>query len=118
MEDNILKAVKADDALVDNIIWDQRVIQFFEHIELDETIAVKLNIIRKFLTRRWRRNVHKSFRKYLKTHYGEWMESKHHLDEASELSKDINAYIACIPAITSADWFEWPGTSSLFFWRW
>ena len=57
MDDNLLKAVKADDALLKNSIWDKRVLRIFLHLKYTEDLAKGLNTLRHLFVRRWRYNV-------------------------------------------------------------
>ena len=119
MDDKVLKAVKADDAGIDNSIWDLRVVCIFSHITYDDHIATKLNILRRFFITRWKKNVRISFGKYLENTYGlEWRTSDLFIQTNSELQKDIKVFKRCMEAVRGATWFEWMSGSTLFFWRW
>lgn len=61
-----LKAVKFDDAGVQNSIWDKRVLSIRRELKYNSDIANKLNKIRGLLVIRWRKNVWNSFFRYLK----------------------------------------------------
>ena len=52
-----LKAVKSDNAAVQNSIWDKRVLATRKGIKNNSDLANKLNNIRGLLIRRWRKNV-------------------------------------------------------------
>ena len=119
IEDKHLKAVKADDALVDTYIWDERVIKIFKHINYNEKVVANLNVLRRFFLGLWQRRVCRSFQHYLITEYGrDWKTSKSKLDDHSELRKDIIRYSDCVFRAKRATWFEWNEGSTIFFWRW
>ena len=70
MDDNVLKVVKADDALIENSIWDKRVLHIFPHIKYTGDVTKGLNTLRHLFVRRWKYNVRNSFYKYLRDTYG------------------------------------------------
>ena len=117
MDDNALKAVKADDALIENSIWDKRVLRIFPYIKYTEDVAKSLNTLKHLFVQRWRYNVRNSFYKYLRNTYGmDWKESKWFKQTDSELNKDLNVFKRCMEPVRGATWFEWTAGSTLFFW--
>ena len=70
MDNGMLNAVKADDALVENSIWDIRVLSIFPHMNYTTMVAENLNVLQRLLMKRWRRNDVKSFTRYLIETYG------------------------------------------------
>ena len=114
-DEQILKAVKVDDAMVQNSIWDLRLLSIRKDIEYDTSVATKLNKIRSLLVRRWTRNVWESFFHFLECEYGkDWVGSELHKQHHSELNKGISAFIQCAYVARHADWFEWTKGSAYF----
>jgi len=115
------QAVKADDAQVASHLWDDRIWRVLntsdDHRELFSLQFNKspLDSLRGFLLRRWRIIVRRSFFEYLKTKYGDnWSMIR---KSNPELHRDLIVGCDCILKSTLADWWEWRGGSSLFFWR-
>ena len=107
MDDTMLKAVKADDALVENSIWDIRVLNIFPHMNYNTLVAEKLNVLRRLLMKIWRRNVVKSFVRYLIETYGsDWKKPTLDKQINAELMRDIAAFKECRNAINGATWFD------------
>jgi hypothetical protein len=70
------------------------------------------NTLQEGLLRCWRRRVHRSLMQYLVTSYGiRWKD-----DPSAEL--DIELGRDCIRKAGDADWWEWRGGSTLFYWSW
>ena len=114
-----LKAVKADAALVDNRLWDTRVIAKFSHLTLNDKTVRALDRLRIAFARCWSRLVVKSFHRYLKFEYGaEWCGSDKHQSPNSQLNIDIAKFVDCAYVASNASWFDWDAGSCLFFWRW
>ena len=119
IEEKYLKSVKADDALVETHIWDNRVLSIFPHVPHTTKTVGHLNILRRLFLKAWKSKVWASFFGYLRKQYGsDWQGSKYHNDTESELYKDIEAFVNCSYSAHNADWFEWGKGSTLFFWRW
>ncbi len=112
------RAVKADDAATPTFLWDDRVWslkyhdtkrkeEFREHYPSSDV----LETIRNFLLRRWRKNVWRSFRTYMRSIHGDtWYRS----GAGIELTVGQDALYRA----AGANWWEWCVGSTLFFWRW
>lgn len=61
IDEQHLKAVKADDAQIETWIWDERVLKKFPHVEYSKITTEALNIIRKALLRTWKGEYGKVF---------------------------------------------------------
>ena len=118
-DSNNLKAAKADDAQIENKIWDDRVLQNFPHLNFNNDVAEKFNLIRSMLVKMWAKRLWKSFFRYLCiTYTPQWCASPQHKDLSSELNKDIKRFVQCSWHARRASWFDWDSGSTLFLWRW
>jgi hypothetical protein len=115
------QAVKADDAEVPIHLWNNRIWRKKLHSEKALhgfrerfTGRCPLDAIRCGLLRYWRKLVRSSFQLYLDTTYGR------HRTEPKEgnLARDLEQGRDCLDKAGAADWWEWKGGSTLFFWRW
>jgi hypothetical protein len=122
-----VKAVKHDDAAVPVEIWDEKLINEYPIPEKlkgisREIIKSKLSIIRKALIAKWRRLLLNSLLKYLQTtwknDYTKYMLKSERNKLNSEFVKDLNGGVDCMQYASKSTWWEWPGGSRLFFWRW
>jgi len=115
------QAVKADDAAVPVQLWNDRV---WNQVQTKEGALQRfqglypgrcpLDTIRGLLLTRWRIMVRRSLIRYLaKKHGSAWANSI-----SPEATADITCGRDCLRKCTQADWWEWRGGSTLFFWRW
>jgi len=118
LEDSAI-AVKADDAVVPIHLWDDRLwsgCSYFNDSQhslyLQRYGHCPLVSIRKMALRFWRRQVTKSFSKFMKmTHGADWL-------RRATAQRDREVGRECIWRATACDWWEWSLGSSLFYWRW
>lgn len=111
-------SVKADDAAVPVHFWNDRLWEGTQHCSKKrarfETTykACPLDSLRSFFLRIWRRRVLFSLLRYLReTHGTLWAQE-------SSAARDIEVGVECLFRCCGADWWEWKGGSTLFFWRW
>jgi len=115
-EDRNAKATKADDARIPVEMWDEEILNEFPHLELTREVQAAINILREWMLRKWRRNVFRSFCKYLHSNHGpNWISIE---SRNGDLVKDVEAGRDCLRRNSLATWFEWLGGSRPFFWRW
>lgn len=110
-------AAKSDDAQAPYELWDKRVWTTYHCPRLVETFRQKhgrsvLDCLREVLLRVWRHRVTRSFLRYLKRKHG-----VEPYDERED-KKDRLIGRECITKAAQAEWFEWTGGSTPFFWRW
>jgi len=135
-----LKATKADNAAVPELIWSERI--RCRGKELTSTQRQLLSGFRELGLRRWKRNVCSSFWIWLrgfvsvkriyhrwivwnsnlgkyqwtKTGKSSYVQSHQRVSKAAQ--KNWNAAIECIHRASNASWWEWDQGSRPFFWRW
>ena len=122
-----VQAVKHDDAEVPIFVWNNRLIhtgpQSWKVIPQTQ-IDKALDGFRVLGLKVWKRNVLKSFIRYLyKTWFSQWMtlRNKEGVDFKSypiEFQHDIIAGIDCLYYTSRATWWEWNQGSRLLCWRW
>jgi hypothetical protein len=112
-------AIKADGAEVPVFLWNSRVWALGTHNEsrveefrLNWSGRCPLDAIRAGLLRHWRRRVCRSLLRYLRATYGtEW-----HTHTGTK--GDLESGRDCLARTAAADWWEWRGGSTPYFWRW
>jgi hypothetical protein len=114
------KSVKADDAATPFHLWDTRVWSIGVKPSQVEKFKERFQccpstLLRKFLLRRWRRNVYRSFRQYLANEYD--AECFRDTSATPALQADCRAGRECLWHAMEAVWWEWTMGSRLFFWR-
>jgi hypothetical protein len=73
-----------------------------------------LDSLRNWLLLRWRTAVRRSLLRFLVQRHGPgW-----HASTSPEVKLDVKCGRDCIHKCTQADWWEWRGRSTFFFWRW
>jgi len=103
------QAVKADDAEVPIELWDRRIWGAKLH-DADSVVAFN----ERYKGRCPRVLVRRSFWCYMQhTHGSEWLTSI-----CPEALLDRQQGKDCLVKVSAADWWEWKGGSTLFFWRW
>jgi hypothetical protein len=111
------KAVKEDDAAVPVHLWNERVLQDWNARSDQDETSRKLDTIRsKFLLRRWKQNLRKSFVAYLSEEHGYNWQSQE--TRSTELELDLEAGMDALRRAMDATWWNWDSGSALFFWRW
>ena len=130
-------AVQADAANIPTHLWDHRISLVFP------CPSSHLSTFRKFALRVWRRNLLRSFCRFLRVQYGsDWcncmLSSRRLVGLPSPtkrikggMGKDIGASSRCpsllqdvekggvvLSQAMDASWWEWSEGSSLFFWQW
>ena len=69
-----------------------------------------LDVLRGFLLRVWRRSVHRSLCRYMRSEHGaQWFRLSH---------PDVRAGRDCLTRSANATFWDWSAGSRLFFWRW
>jgi hypothetical protein len=114
-----VSAIKADDAKNPTYLWNERIWELGSHtpqrvalFKCNRKNQCPLDVIRGALLRVWRSRVRKSLLAYLVKTYGEeWY-------KAPTAIHDREVGRECITRTGAADWWEWRGGSTLFFWRW
>jgi hypothetical protein len=115
------QAVKADDADVPVALWDKRIWGANAHdpglvsaFRQRHTDKCPLASIRSGLLAYWRVLVWRDLRGHMqRTHGSNWLKST-----CPEASQDRQQGRDCLVKASAADWWEWKGGSTLFFWRW
>jgi hypothetical protein len=115
------QAVKADDAEVPVALWDRRIWEASMHepgsvdtFRQRHMGKCPLTTIRSGLMAYWRVLVRRSLCGHMRrTHGTNWLDST-----CSEAILDRQQGRDCLIKASEADWWEWKGGSTLFFWRW
>ena len=120
------KATKHDDALTETDLWNWRAT---ENPSGNENFIIAKGIysvnqhlvlfegLREIMLRRFRRNVTRSFTKYLRQTYPQG-DFTNDTDLQRERAKDIEVGIDCIRRVTGCSFWDWDSGSTLFYWRW
>jgi hypothetical protein len=78
-----------------------------------------LSVLRQMALRRWRRNLLRSFGRYMAKHYPRpWQVKPVDSPLLGEWRKDMAAAADCLRRAAGASWWDWDDGSRLFFWRW
>jgi hypothetical protein len=120
-----VQAVKHDDAEVPVFLWNNRLIftgptvwRLLPRRRLNKA----LEGFRLLALLRWKRNVLKSFIRYLKfnwAHQWDLLQSGSAKDVKSiEFKFDLDAGLDCLYYTSRSSWWEWNNGSRLLFWRW
>jgi len=72
-------------------------------------------VLREWLLARWRKNVYRSFLRFLVQEHGK---DFHQQSDRVELERNLKAGRECLWCAAYADWWEWSIGSHPFFWRW
>jgi hypothetical protein len=122
-----VQAVKHDDAEVPVYLWNDRLIntgpQKWRVIPRNR-INKALDGFRVLGLIVWKKNIYKSFIRYLmKNWYSEWMSIKNGEVVSNKMSsiefhRDVTAAIDCMHYTSRSTWWEWNQGSRLLFWRW
>jgi hypothetical protein len=149
MEGNFSAAARPDDVEAEPREWDRwSVLNFVSsrdkpalicHGDYDESKHSRLfNGFRRLLERRYRRNVLRSFLKYLRKKYAgkkrsrsinalnppEWIrirgkvKAKKNSGKMWELERDLEVGKDAVCRAADSTWWSWEAGSTLFFWRW
>ena len=122
------KAAKMDDASVPVNLWNNRLISTYPGTLLTTKVTRQklewsLNILRKYLIGAWSKRVYKSLLKYLELTWPTELSLLtcgfgKKIDVNHPFWKDLDAGLDCLMYASKTTWWEWPGGSRLFFWRW
>jgi hypothetical protein len=122
------KAAKNDDADVSIMQWDDKVLApWFDNTfvivnlkRFEERFGTDvLTVFRQVALRRWRRNLLRSFSRYMSQHYPRpWQVKPVDRILANEWKKDVSGAADCLRRAAGASWWDWDHGSRLFFWRW
>jgi hypothetical protein len=98
------KATKNDNAVVRYGLWDEYLVKGLTHSVDEDAVLKSIDVLRKFMIRRWRVLVLKSVLA--------WKSERLVTAETYEAARD------CIVRACNATWWHWDGGSRPFFWRW
>ena len=123
------KAVKMDDASVPVNLWNARLISHFPDTTFAQSLSINkvnwsLDVLRRWLLRRWWKNIFISFKTFMTNKWSSQMRflvngsSDGSEYGAGDFYKDLEAGLDCLHYATMSTWWEWPKGSRLFFWRW
>ena len=134
------KAVKNDDALTDFDIWNRKASETTKITESEDWLFVQktpktptevdptkidfMNQLRTLSLKRYRKNIAKSFTKYLREKYSkeEIREYLSLLEKRSVRQKDLHRDIVvgriALEKVNNASFWEWDEGSAPIFWRW
>jgi hypothetical protein len=122
------KAAKNDDAAMDYGYWDKEVVEpwkassafihkFFVFVEIYQSLP--LVFFRHLTLRVWRRNIWKSFCRFMQKAFEDpWTEPPEDQAAFDLWPPTVEAARDCIRRCMVADWWEWLEGSRLLFWRW
>jgi hypothetical protein len=124
-----LRAAKNDDAEIPYSYWDDAVWANWEHQEevlvhaevfIQQHQRSPLCYIRILALRRWRRNIWRSFRRFMSQAYDlkAWSSPPSGSLAQVEWRANCEAARDCIWRCNYADWWDWKCGSRLLFWRW
>ncbi len=112
-------AVKADNADIPIFIWDNRIWGLGLHSDHRRRTFLELyqgrcplTAMRGFMLARWRQRLTRSFITHMRSCHGMKWASCADAGKEREVGRD------CLHRASLADWWEWKGGSTLFFWRW
>ena len=106
-EDRNKKATKGDDAEVPIKLWDDRVRAGLPYVLEDSKYTKGATGLRTLLLKIWRRQVARSFWKWILTEEV----------PADERGKNIETGLIAISYAVKASWWDWDSGSAPFFWR-
>jgi hypothetical protein len=121
MEQAYKQAIKADDAVIPIQLWNDRIWDrnlhapnILQHFKATHGGMCPLDVLRSAMLRVWRVRLRRSFFWCIHIMYlHDWTE---HMTPS--LRKDSAVGADCMSKACQADWWEWRGGSTLFFWRW
>ena len=116
-------AVKSDNASVDNVIWDNRILLLYPHLS-----STQLNSFRKFLIYCLFKRLRIEFIQYLKRTYPNYWSNLvrphnggvifSNEEQYPSFLKDLHVGRQVLRSYLDSSFMTWDGGSTLIFWRW
>lgn len=118
-----VNATKMDSAAIPVHLWNNRLLSIVKPAEgfSTEDINFALDKFRMLALKWWKRNVLRSFLKYLKLmHMFWWGKFMNGARDSITLDSlpDIKAGVDCLVCVQESTWWEWKNGSRPLFWRW
>jgi len=121
------KAAKNDDAAVNVGYWDDEIVKpwirdpgFTRRVRahLASKGVLPMEAFRKLALRTWRRNVWRSFRRYMRQRSDDWTSLPDDPGAVHDWKLTMEGARDCLVRCMGASWWEWMAGSHLLFWRW